>query len=59
MGVKILKSTFYDMSQDPIVEGAPLCGRWAVVSKHDVEGSGKVVGERAAAAFIHEGQQQG
>lgn len=30
-----------------------------MVTEHDVEGSGKVVGERAAVAFIHEGQQEG
>lgn len=36
-----------------------LC-RWrSVVTKHDVEGSGEVVGERAAVAFIHERQQEG
>jgi len=36
-----------------------LCGRWAVVAQHDAEGSGVIVGQRAAAAFIKEGQQEG
>lgn len=36
-----------------------LCGRGPVVAQHDVEGPGEVVGERAAAPFVHERQQEG
>lgn len=36
-----------------------LCGGRSIVTQHDVEGSGEVVGEGAAAAFVHEGQQEG
>lgn len=39
--------------------GGFLCGWWSVVAEHDVERSGEVVGEGAAAAFVHEGQQEG
>lgn len=39
--------------------GGSLCGRWSIVTEHDVEGSCKVVGEGAAVAFVHEGQQEG
>lgn len=35
------------------------CGRRPVVAQHDVERAGKVVGEGATVAFIHEGQQEG
>lgn len=35
------------------------CRRWSVIAEHDLERSGKVVGEGAAVAFIHERQQEG
>lgn len=41
------------------MSGNLLCGWRSFVAEHDVEGSGKVVRERAAIAFIHEGQQEG
>lgn len=37
----------------------PSCRRWTIVSQHNVEGASKVVGEGAARASVHEGQQEG
>lgn len=36
-----------------------LRGRRPVVAQHDIEGSGEVVGERAAVPVVHERQQEG
>lgn len=38
---------------------ASLCRRRTLVPQHEVEGAGKVVGEGAAGAGIHEGQEEG
>lgn len=42
----------------PCAPGAS-CRRRTIVAQHDVEGAGKVVGEGAAGAGVHEGQEEG